>query len=74
MQLNPNPRALFVCLLLAGSTQLSACNGRGLEQTSYDMLREREYQLCLREGRSDCRRYETYEDYQRQRNEATGSR
>lgn len=67
------PLALLLPLVLI-LLALSGCNGRGVQEASYEMLREREYQLCLQQGRTDCRRYEKYEDYQRQRDEALGGR
>ena len=68
------PLLILLSLLVTLLAGLTACNGRGVQETSYEMLREREYQLCLQQGRADCRRYQKYEDYQRQRDEALGGR
>lgn len=44
---------------------LTACS----QQAVYDMLQERERQLCIEQGGNDCPRAESYEKYQQQRNE-----
>ena len=44
---------------------LTACS----QQAVYDMIHERERQLCLEQGRSDCSRAESYNEYEQKRNE-----
>ena len=46
----------------------ASCSNRG-KKAVYDMMHERERQLCLEQGRSDCQRAERYEKYKRQRDE-----
>jgi hypothetical protein len=47
---------------------LTACSERG-NQAVYDMLHERERQECLKLGRSDCYKGESYNKYKQQRDE-----
>ena len=44
---------------------LSACS----EQAVYNMMHERERQLCKEQGRTDCNRAESYETYKKEREE-----
>ncbi len=44
---------------------LTACS----QQAVYNMLQERERQLCIERGGTDCPRGESYEKYQQQRDE-----
>jgi len=44
---------------------LAACNTK----TVYSMIHERERQECLKQGRSDCQRVESYDKYKEKREE-----
>ena len=44
---------------------ITACS----QQAVYNMLHERERQLCIEQGRTDCPRTESYEKYKQQRDE-----
>jgi len=44
---------------------ITACS----QQAVYNMLHERERQLCIEQGRTDCQRAESYEKYKQQRDE-----
>jgi len=44
---------------------LTACTS----QAVYDMMHERERQECLKQGRSDCQRGESYDKYKQKRDE-----
>ena len=44
---------------------LTACS----KQLVYDTIHERERQECLKQGRSDCPRAESYDKYKNQREE-----
>ena len=44
---------------------LTACT----EQAVYKMMHERERQLCKEQGRTDCKRAESYDTYKKEREE-----
>lgn len=44
---------------------LTACS----QQSVYDMLHEKQRQDCLKQGRSDCHRAESYDKYNQKRDE-----
>lgn len=44
---------------------LTACS----QQAVYNMINERERQLCIEQGRSDCSSTESYNEYEKNRNE-----
>ena len=45
---------------------LTACS----QQAVYNMLHERERQECLKQGRSDCPKTDSYNEYKQQREES----
>ena len=49
----------FIAILLIACSQ----------QAVYDMLHEKERQDCLKQGRSDCHRAESYDKYNQKRDE-----
>ena len=53
----------FVLVMLTVS-----CSKRA-NQVVYDMIHERERQECLKQGRDDCIRVESYDKYKKQREE-----
>ena len=46
----------------------TSCSDRA-KHAVYDMIHERERQLCIEQGRSDCPRTDNYEKYKKQREE-----
>lgn len=54
--------ALLLLMLTA------SCSDRG-NRVVYDMIHERERQECLKSGRSDCYKGESYNKYKQQRDE-----
>ena len=54
----------FLILSLA-IIMLTACSNRAV----YDMLHEKARQDCLKQGRSDCHRDESYDKYKQKRDE-----
>ncbi len=57
-------------LLIITFLILTACS----QQAVYTMIHERERQECLKQGRSDCPRAESYNKYKNQREEVIESR
>ena len=55
-------KSLLVSIVLV---MLTACSQRAV----YNMLHERERQLCIEQGRTDCHRAESYDKYKKQREE-----
>ena len=58
---------LILCVALVLQT---ACSSEQFKRTTYDALHERQLQQCREEGRQDCQRSESYDEYERKRNEA----
>lgn len=58
-----------ILLLLSNLIVLAALLGGCSSQAVYDMLQERERQLCLQQGREDCHRAEPYDKYEQERDE-----
>ena len=46
----------------------TACSDRS-KHAAYDMIHERERQECLKQGRTDCPRGDSYDKYKSQREE-----
>lgn len=46
----------------------ASCSNR-TQHAVYDMIHERERQACLKQGRMDCPRGESYDKYKNQRDE-----
>jgi hypothetical protein len=59
-------KILFLSIVLVILT--ASCSSQG-KQAVYDMIHERERQLCIEQGRSDCQRAESYEKYKKERDE-----
>ena len=55
-------KIILFCLALV---LLTACS----KEAVYDMMHEKERQECLKQGRSDCPRIESYDKYKQQRDE-----
>ncbi len=47
----------------------TSCSDRS-KHAVYDMIQERERQECLKQGRKDCHRGQSYDKYKAQREEA----
>jgi hypothetical protein len=60
---------IFVGLILASC--LSACSKDQLKRGTYYSIHEKQRQDCINQGRVDCDHYdyESYDEYQRKRNE-----
>ena len=56
---------LFIVVVVILTT---SCSNR-TKHAVYDMLHERERQECLKQGRSDCQRIESYDEYKQKRDE-----
>ena len=54
-----------IFLITALLVIITACSQRAV----YDMVHERERQLCKEQGRTDCQRAESYDKYKQQRDE-----
>ena len=62
--------ALLMMLLLLGFIGIQACSSEGFKRTTHRTLENMQYRDCQRKLRDDCKK-ESYEEYQRKREEST---
>lgn len=58
----------FILLSLVLAVLTVSCSNRA-KHAVYDMMHERERQECLKQGRSDCPRTDSYNEYKKQRDD-----
>lgn len=57
----------FIFLMMLATLTVSCSNQT--KHAVYDMMHEKQRQDCLKQGRSDCQRAESYEKYKKKRDE-----
>ena len=58
-----------IFLISLALVMLTASCSHQAKEAVYNMMHERERQDCLKQGREDCPREESYQQYEKQRDE-----